>query len=51
MGQQVEKGQDRKRNESRQKNRRGDSKVKSNDNPEIPDKGETSDNPGLHLGS
>ena len=26
---------------------RGDSKVESNDSPEIPDKGETSDIPGL----
>ena len=30
---------------------RGDSKVESNDSPEIPDKGETSDIPGLPSGS
>ena len=30
---------------SRQKNKRGDSKVESNDSPEIPDRGETSDIP------
>ena len=28
---------------SRQKNKTGDSKVESNDSPEIPDRGETSD--------
>ena len=32
---------------TRQKNNRGDSKVESNDSPEIPDRGETSDIPGL----
>ena len=30
---------DRKSNRTRQKNRRGDSKVESNDSPEIPDRG------------
>ena len=30
---------DRKSNRTRQKNKRGDSKVESNDSPEIPDKG------------
>ena len=35
---------------SRQKNKRGDSKMESNDSPEIPDWGETSDNPDLLLG-
>ena len=34
-------------NRTRQKNKRGDSKVESNDSPEIPDRGETSDTPGL----
>ena len=38
--QQAEK--DRKGNRTRQKNKRGDSKVESNDSPEIPDRGETS---------
>ena len=32
---------DRKSNRTRQKNKRGDSKVESNDSPEIPDRGET----------
>ena len=33
-----------------QKNKTGDSKVESNDSPEIPDRGETSDIPGLPSG-
>ena len=37
-------------NRTRQKNKRGDSKVESNDSPEIPDRGVTSDIPGLPLG-
>ena len=41
---------DRKGNRTRQKNKRGDSKVESNDSPEIPDRGETSDIPGLPSG-
>ena len=45
MDQQAEK--DIKSNRTRQKNKRGDSKVESNDSPEIPDRGETSDIPGL----
>ena len=44
------KRQVRKSNGSRQKNKRLDSKVESNDSPEIPDRGETSDTPGLPLG-
>ena len=32
---------------SRQMNEKGESKVESNDSPEIPDRGETSDTPGL----
>ena len=49
MNQQAEekKKKDRKSNGTRQKNKRGDSKVESNDNPEIPDRGETSDIPGM----
>ena len=39
------KRSDRKGNRIRQKNKRGDSKVESNDSPEIPDKGETSTSP------
>ena len=49
MDQQAEKRR-QKGNGSRQKNRRGDSKVKSNDSPEIPHRGETSDFPGLPSG-
>ena len=41
---------DRKSNRTRQKNKRKDSKVESNDSPEIPDKEETSDIPGLPSG-
>ena len=41
--------QDRKSNRSSQKNMRRDSKMESNDSPEIPDRGET-DIPGLHSG-
>ena len=43
------KRKDRKGNRTRQKNKRGDSKVESNDSPEIPDRGETSDIPGPFL--
>ena len=46
--QQAEK--DRKGNRTRQKNKRGDSKVESNHSPEIPDRGKTSDIPGLLSG-
>ena len=41
---------DRKSNRVRQKNKRADSKVDSNDSPEIPDRGETSDIPGPPFG-
>ena len=44
------KRSDRKGNRTWQKNKRGDSKVESNDSPEIPDRGETSDIPGLPSG-
>ena len=50
MDQQAEKRQNRKENRTRQKNKRGDSKVESNDSPEIPDRGETSDILGLPSG-
>ena len=38
-------------NRTRQKNKRGDSKVESNDSLEIPDRWETSDIPGLSSGA
>ena len=41
---------DRKGNRTRQKNKRGNSKVQSNDSPGIPDGGETSGIPGLPSG-
>ena len=44
------KRSDRKGNRTMQKNKRGDSKVESNDSTEIPDMGETSDIPGLPSG-
>ena len=51
MDQQAKKKRsDRKSNRTRQKNKTGDSKVESNDSPEIPDRGETSDIPGLPSG-
>ena len=53
MDQQAEKEkkrQDRNSDGSRQKKKRGDSYVESNDSPKIPDRGETSDIPGLPSG-
>ena len=44
------KRSDRKGNRTRQRNKRGDSKVESNDSPETQDRGETSDVPGLPSG-
>ena len=44
------KRKDRKSNRTRQENKRGDSKVESNDSPAIPDRGETSDIPVLPSG-
>ena len=41
---------DRKGNMCRQENKRGDRKVESDDSPEIPDRGETSDIPGFPSG-
>ena len=38
-------------NRTRQENKRGECKVESNDSPEIPDMGETSDIPGLPSGA
>ena len=40
----------RKKSNRTRQNKTGDSKVESNDSPEIPDSGETSDIPGLHSG-
>ena len=48
MDQQAEKY--RKSDRTRQKNKTGDSKVESNHSPEIPDRGKTSDIPGLPSG-
>ena len=47
MSQQAEKRYDRKSNRTQQKNKKGDSKVETNESPEIPDRGEASDIPGL----
>ena len=49
-GQAGRKRSDSKSHRTKQKNKRGDSKVESNDSPEIPDRGETSDIPGLSSG-
>ena len=46
-----QKMKDRKGNRTRQKNKRRDSKVESNDSPEVPDRGETSDIPSLPSGA
>ena len=48
--QKEKKKKDRKSNRTKQKNKRGESKVEPNDSPEVPDKGETSDIPGLPSG-
>ena len=37
-------------NRTRQNNKGTDAKTESNDSPEIPDRGETSEEPGLPLG-
>ena len=51
MVQQTEKKiRKKKSNRTRQKNESGDSKVESNDSPEIPDRGKTSGIPGLPSG-
>ena len=50
-GQQAEKDMtERVTDRTRQKNKGGDSKVESNDSPEIPDREKTSDIPGLPSG-
>ena len=48
--QKKKKKEDRKNNRTRQKSKRVDSKVESNDSSEIPGRGETSDIPGLPSG-
>ena len=52
MDQQAEKEEEYKTESkmTRLKDKRGDSKVESNDSLEIPDRGETSDIPGLPSG-
>ena len=45
MDQQTEKRSDRKSNRGKQKNKRGDSKVESNDSTEIPDRGKHQTSP------
>ena len=49
MDQQAER-KIRQSSRTRQKKKKGDSKVESNDSPEIPDRGKTLDIPGLPLG-
>ena len=44
---QEKKRKDRNSSRTMQKNKKGDSTVESNDSPEIPDREETSDIPGL----
>ena len=46
----IKKKNVRKSNRTRQENKRRDGKVESNDSPGIPDRGETSDIPGLPSG-
>ena len=46
-----EEEEDKNSNRTRQKNKKGDSKVESNDSPELPDRRETSDIPGLPSGA
>ena len=50
MTQQTEKREDRKSNWTKQKNKRGDSKVESNDSSEIPDWGGDIRHPRLPFG-
>ena len=49
MGQ-KQKQEDRMSNMTRQNNQGADRKMESNDSPDIPDRGETSEEPGLPLG-
>ena len=51
MGHWQKTGRDRKSNRSRQKNKRVDRKVESTDSPGIPNRGKTSDIPGLPSGN
>ena len=43
-------GEDRRSNRTRSNNKSADRKMESNDSPEIPDRGETSETPGLPSG-
>ena len=47
LGQKQKQGEDRMSNRTRQNNKGADRKMESNDSPEIPDRGETSKEPGL----
>ena len=49
-GPKAEKGDNRRSNRARQNNKTADRKMESNDSPEIPDRGEISENPGLTSG-
>ena len=49
MDQHKEKSYGKKSTRIRQKNKRIDSKMESNDSPKIPDRGETSDIPSVQL--
>ena len=50
LGQKLKKGEDRRSNRTRQNNKRADRKMESNDNPEIPERGKTSEESGLPWG-
>ena len=51
MGQKQKKGEDRMSNRTRQNNKIADRKMDSNDSPEITDREETSEEPGLLSGA
>ena len=50
LGQKQKNGEDRMSNRTRQNNKKADRKGGSHDSPEIPDRGETSEEPGLPSG-
>ena len=50
LGQNQKQGEDRMSNRTRQNNNGADRKMESNDSPNIPDRGETSEEPGLPSG-
>ena len=49
-GTKAEKGETNMSNRTRQNNKRADRKMELNDSPEIPDREETSEDPGLPSG-